>query len=132
MLGPVQDFVVHHHAVNNMLLAQISNIFNSKWYMGEKTIGVRKGTLATYCMTLIAPTAEMRELSNEEEIDAAQEVDEEEEGDISGVIDYVVNLSIWSMTNTTFITFSGYPFELHEMNVCEEHWLDAKSYCKEH
>jgi hypothetical protein len=94
MLGPVQDFVVRRRAVNNMLLARISNIFDSKWYMGEKTIGVRKGTLATYRMTPIAPTAEMRELSNEEEIDAAQEVDEEEEGDITGVIDYVANLSI--------------------------------------
>jgi hypothetical protein len=95
MLGPVQDFVTRRRAVNDMLLARIYKIFDSTWYTGAKTVGVRKGTLATHNRTPVVPVAEMGELNNEEEIEAAQEVDEEQEEEIGGVIDFVANSSMF-------------------------------------
>jgi hypothetical protein len=87
--------VIRRHAINNMLIARVSDIFNATWYTGEKTVGVRKGTiLAAQPPTPAIPVTEIGELSNKEEIDAADEVDDEEERDIDGVISYVANSSI--------------------------------------
>jgi hypothetical protein len=92
MLGPVDDYMVRRRAVNDMLLARIHKIFDSPWYTGETTPGIRKGRPPRNRSSL-APMTNSGELDNEDEMDAAEEVDDAEEANIGGVMEYISDLS---------------------------------------
>lgn len=104
--GAIREYVTRRYRVNNHILACLQKVFGLDGFTGDKTVGKRKGG-ALYHLSgsgmgeasnslpagVQEAMAEM-ERESDEEIDEQAGRDDEAEGDIGGLIDYVSALPV--------------------------------------
>ena len=104
--GAIREYVTRHYQVNNHILACLQKVFGLDGFTGDKTVSKWKGG-ALYHLSrsgtgeasdslpagVQEAMAEM-ERGSDEEIDEQAGGDDEAEGDIGGLIDYVSALSV--------------------------------------
>ena len=104
--GAIREYVTHCYRVNNHILACLQKVFGLDGFTGDKTVSKWKGG-ALYHLSrsgtgeasdsLLAGVQEAMaemERGSDEEIDEQAGGDDEAEGDIGGLIDYVSALSV--------------------------------------
>lgn len=95
VLGAVEEFILRRRRFNDALLVRIFQIFDLKGYTGEKTPGVRKGSMLVDSHTDV--NVGEGSVVNNEELEAAEPDDEDEEV-LGGLVDYISNLAIQSLS----------------------------------
>lgn len=93
--GAVDEFVILRRRVNAHILVRIQQMFDLEHFSGDKTLGTRKGTSAS------RPVLKAVQISGVEaeqvRLDADQDDIENEDdvnGDIGGLVDYISSVSI--------------------------------------
>lgn len=99
ILGAVKEFVLCRRRVNNTLLVRISQIFELKGYTGETTAGVRKGSIPVD--SHIGSIFESEKSVVDEEEAEGVEPDEEDEEQLAGLVDYISNLAVHSVSSSS-------------------------------
>ena len=83
--------------VNFQILARLEKIYLLAGFTGDRTPGVRKGTISSGFDTVpVQPglTAAADELAIEEDNENIDDADEDGAGDIGGLVDYIAELPL--------------------------------------
>ena len=95
--GAVLEYTMRRRRTNDHILAHIQQTFDLDGFSGDKSVGIRKGTLVPASLSNMGSSGviqEIRAINQDMEEDNAVDVDDDDEanGDIGGLLDYVSNL----------------------------------------
>jgi hypothetical protein len=99
--GAVLEYTMRRRCTNDHILARIQQTFDLDGFSGDKSVGIRKGTLVLASSSNMGSSGVIKEIcaiNQDVEEDNVVDVDDDDEanGDIGGLVDYVSNLAIRS------------------------------------
>lgn len=95
--GAVKEHITRRRRTNYHILAHIQQTFDLEGFSGDKTVGVRRGASCPVSVPMLNTVlpgvdSEIRAIYLDADEDPGSDAEDEADGDIGGLMDYVANL----------------------------------------